>query len=121
MAAGNQILDKFFSLGTKVTQGSPVRKAYFDYCLYWIVFLTFVALSVNYIYSYFFGGGSIGSLGWGIVIGIFSWFNYWALISFRGAYLNIKKFYDKPKPAVQDTRKKDEEEFKEMFKDDKTN
>jgi hypothetical protein len=114
MASGSsQMMDKFFNLGSKATRGDPVRKAYFDYCLYWVVFLTFVFLSINYIYSYFIGNGSIGSLGWGIVVGIFSWFNYWALISFRMAYLNMKKFYDKPKDIEK--FKEDEDEFEGLF------
>lgn len=110
MSAGNQIIDKFFNLGNKATKGDPVRKAYFDYCLYWIVFLTFVGLSINYIYSYLFGNGTLGSLGWGIVVLVFSWFNYWALISFRNAYLNMKKFYDKPKPTPEEIKKEQEDE-----------
>jgi hypothetical protein len=110
-SGSSKIMDKFFNLGNKVTYGSPVRKAYFDYILYWIVFSTFIFLSGNYIYSYIFKDASIGTLGWGIVVGIFSWFNYWALISFRMAYLNMKKFYDKPK----EEKSKDKEEFKEMF------
>jgi hypothetical protein len=109
MAAGNQIIDKFFNLGNKATKGDPVRKSYFDYCLYWIVFLTFVGLSINYIVT-FFKTGSFGTLGWGIVVGIFSWFNYWALISFRNAYLNMKKFYDKPKPTAEQIKKENEDE-----------
>lgn len=111
MAAGNQIIDKFFNLGNKATNGDPVRKAYFDYCLYWIVFLTFIGLAINYITSYLFRGGTFGSFMWGIVVLIFSWFNYWALISFRNAYLNMKKFYDKPND------KKQENEDDSIFKD----
>lgn len=112
-SGSSQILDKFFNLGNKATNGDPVRKAYFDYCLYWVVFLTFVFLSINYIYSFFFKGASAGALGWGIVVGIFSWFNYWALISFRMAYLNMQKFYSKPK-ETQDVK---QEDFKELFED----
>ncbi len=112
-SGSSQIMDKFFNLGNKATRGDPVRKAYFDYCLYWVVFLTFVFLSINYIYSFFFKGASVGALGWGIVVGIFSWFNYWALISFRMAYLNMQKFYSKPKETQNDKQ----EDFKELFKD----
>jgi len=108
-SGSSKIMDKFFNLGNKATQGSPVRKALFDYMLYWIVFATFIFLSGNYIYSFFFKGAGAGTLGWGIVVGIFSWFNYWALISFRMAYLNMKKFYNKPKEETKD------EEFKEIF------
>lgn len=106
-SGSSEIMDKFFSLGSKATNNDPVRKAYFDYCLYWVVFLTFIGLSINYLYSYFFGNGTLGSLGWGIVVGVFSWFNYWALLSFRGAYLNMKKFYGKPK---EETKEESEEQ-----------
>ena len=95
--AGNKIIDKFFDLGNKATKGSPVRKAQFDYTLYWIVFLVFISISINYVYNFFFKDAPISQLMWGIVVAIFCWFNYWALISFRQAYLNIKKFYDKSK------------------------
>ena len=105
-----KVLDKFFDLGNKATKGDPVRKAKFDYNLYWIVFLTFIFLSGNYIVT-FFRTGSLSLLGWGIIVGIFSWFNYWALISFRNAYLNMKKFYDKPKEEV----KSEEEQYAGLF------
>lgn len=110
MSAGNQVMDKFFNLGNKATKGDPVRKAYFDYCLYWVVFLTFVGLGINYSYKYFFSDAPISSLMWGVIVLIFSWFNYWALISFRGAYLNMKKFYSRPKQQVTETKN-------DLFKD----
>jgi hypothetical protein len=66
-------------------------------------------LATYYLYSFFFGNGSIGQLGWGVILGIFSWFNYWALISFRNAHLNMKKFYDSQKPIKEEV-KQDEEE-----------
>ena len=106
-------MDKFFNLGNQATGGDPIQKAKFDYCLYWVVFLTFVCLGINYIYQYAFGTAHMGSLMWGIIVLIFSWFNYWALISFRNAYLNMKKFYSKPK----DEQKKEDKEFDEMFAD----
>lgn len=110
MGANNQMLDKFFNLGNKATQGDPVRKAYFDYCLYWVVFCTFIFLSLNYLYK-FYQTLAFSYLAWGIVIMIFSWFNYWALLSFRGAYLNMKKFYSKPKETLI------ENETQDLFKD----
>jgi hypothetical protein len=110
VSGSSQLMDKFFNLGNKATNNDPVRKAQFDYSLYFVVFLTFIFLSLNYIYSYFFKGASIGSLSWGVIVGIFSWFNYWALISFRNAYINIKKFYNRPKPTVEEAQKEKEEE-----------
>lgn len=83
-------LDFFFKLGEKATNGDPVRKAKFDYNLYWIVFLAFVSLAVNYYYNFFFKGAGFSTLTWGIVITIFCWFNYWGLVAFRGVYQNMK-------------------------------
>lgn len=87
-------IDGFFNLGNRVTRGSPVNKAKFDYQLYWIVFLTFICLSINYVRIYFVSG-SLTSLMWGVIVLVFSWFNYWGLIAFRQTYLNMKKFYTK--------------------------
>ena len=112
----NELMNKFFDLGNKATKGNPVRKAYFDYCLYWIIFSVFIFLSLNYIKT-FFSNGSLNYLGWGIIVGIFSWFNYWALNSFRNAYLNMKKFYDKPKEDIKNNN--DTAEFRAMFADKK--
>ena len=108
-SASGQVMDKFFNLGNKVTSNNPVQKAKFDYNLYWVVFLTFLFLSFNYFYT-FYKTGALNSLGWGLVILIFSWFNYWALVAFRTAYLNMKAFYSKPKQETQDDK-----DFKEMF------
>ena len=108
--ANNKIMDKFFDLGNIATQGSPVRKAKFDYNLYWVVFITFICLAINY-FRLFSITGTYSYLGWGIIICVFSWFNYWALIAFRGAYLNMKKFYDKPKEEV----KSEEKEYAGLF------
>ena len=105
-------LDGFFSLGEKATGGDPVRKAHFDYSLYWVIFLTFVGLAVNYFYI-FFSKGVLGSLMWGIIILVFSWFNYWGLMAFRQTYQNMKKFYSKPK-EVKNASATDNE-FKEAF------
>ena len=90
----SQIIDKFFNLGNKATNGDPVRKAQFDYSLYWVVFTTFIGLAINY-FRIFATTGNVGSLFWGLIICAFSWFNYWALIAFRQSYINIKKFYQK--------------------------
>jgi len=83
-------LDTFFNLGNKVTKGDPVRKAQFDYYLFWIVFLSFASIAILDFYSFFFNDGPLNSLFWGIVVCIFCWFNYAALGSFRGVYMNMK-------------------------------
>lgn len=104
----SRLMDGFFNLGNKATSGDPVRKAQFDYSLYWVVFVTFIGLSLNY-FKTFFVTGSVGTLFWGIIIGVFCWFNYWALISFRQTYLNIKKFYG----TKQTSSPKAEDAFKD--------
>ena len=83
-------LDLFFDLGNRVTKGDSCRKALFDYCLYWIVFLSFISIAISYYYSFFFKNAAISTFIWGLVITIFCWFNYWALSAFRGVYNNMK-------------------------------
>ena len=109
MADKKSPIDSFFELGNKATQGDPVRKAYFDYCLYWVIFITFIGLSGSYFYNFFVKNLPFSQFLWGCIILIFSWFNYWALISFRMAYKNMKAFYSKPKEITQDNG------FKEAF------
>lgn len=109
-------LDAFFKLGEKATGGDPVRKAKFDYSLYWVIFLSFTFLSINYFYNYIFNGYGISTLVWGIILGIFSWFNYWALLTFRGVYQNMQKASDSLRNIKQTkTSKEDEESFLEKF------
>ena len=84
------MLDGFFDLGNKATKNNPVRKAQFDYSLYWIVFLSFCVLALTYFYNFFWNGAGFSTLMWGIIISIFCWFNYWALATFRGIYQNMK-------------------------------
>jgi len=103
-------LDIFFKLGEKATGGDICKKAKFDYILYWVVFLTFISLAVNYFYTYFFKNGSISMLMWGIIISIFCWFNYWALATFRGVYQNMKQATESLKkiPNPKDSKEADE-------------
>jgi len=84
-------LDVFFNLGTKVTKGDPVRKAKFDYCLYWIVFIAFILLACQYLFNFFFKSAPFSTLCWAVIIMIFCWFNYFALSSFRNVYVSLKK------------------------------
>jgi len=113
MANNGSIMDKFFDLGNRVTRNNPVRKAHFDYCLYWVVFLTFIFMSINYIYS-FFKNGSLSSLGWGIVLAVFSWFNYWVLVSFRMVYLNMRGLFNTHK-NITSTKLNEANEYKQLF------
>lgn len=112
------VFDSFFKLGEKATGGNPTKKALFDYILYWIVFLTFCTLAINYLYSYFFNNGAISNLLWGVVIAIFCWFNYWALSAFRGVYKNMK---DASEMLARVPDKKDVDNMLEGFEETKNN
>ena len=97
----SEILDKFFNLGSKATKGDPVKKALFDYILYWIVFITFLSLSINYFFN-FIKTLVASQLMWGVILCVFCWFNYWALISFRTTYQNMLKFYSNKNDLKKD-------------------
>ena len=43
-------MDFFFSLGEKATKGDPKRKADFDYCMLWIIFLAFTSIFIGNIW-----------------------------------------------------------------------
>jgi hypothetical protein len=95
-------LDYFFSLGNKATKGNPVRKAQYDFYLYSIIFLAFLALAINYYYNFFFKGQSFSQLMWAIVLTIFGYFNYWALTAFYNVYKNIKEVSEKYNPQKEE-------------------
>ena len=84
-------LDYFFALGNKATRGDPTRKALFDYSLYWILFLAFAYLGIQYFYNFFFNGAKFSQLAWGLVMVVICWFNYWGLVAFRSVYENMKR------------------------------
>jgi hypothetical protein len=108
------ILDGFFNLGNKATRGDPVRKAQFDYYLYWIVFLAFVGITISYVYSFFMGRGQLSTLLWACVVGVFCWFNYWGLVSFRSIYKNMKDAYSTGKITPKQTTEQVEDVKKMM-------
>jgi hypothetical protein len=111
-------LETFFNLGNKVTNGDPLRKALFDYTLYWIVFLAFVFIALNDFYLFFFRNAGINNLFWGIILLIFSWFNYFALSAFRNVYENMKKFKSVTQKVVntKDDKEESVSEMLEIFK-----
>lgn len=118
MAAG--WTEAFFKLGEKATGGDITRKAKFDYQLYWIVFLAFVFIALNYYYNFFFNHSSISTLAWALVITVFTWFNYWGLVAFRTNYINMldaQKIIKSQKDKTKDSTKKDIDEMMEGFKD----
>lgn len=72
------MLDKFFSLGDKVTKGDPLRKAQFDYYLLWIMFGAFVVILVGNIIKFYRGDG-VSYLGWAVFSCAILYFQYFAL------------------------------------------
>lgn len=103
-------IDMFFALGPK----DPKRKADFDYCLFWIIFLTFASLAINYI-RLVFTTGDLTFLGWGIVMSIFSYFNFNNLKSMREARKFMKEA-EKTGQAMQPIKIESKEEMMEEFK-----
>ena len=114
-------LDAFFNLGTRATRGDPVRKALFDYTLYWVLFLAFASLAITYFYNFFFENGALTQLFWGLIMIVVGWFNYFALGAFRKAYIGLKSFQDAQKLAKSKNPVKDEsvKEMLDLFKDGK--
>jgi len=112
-------LDTFFNLGNKATRGDPVRKALFDYSLYWVLFLAFGSLAITYFYNFFFANGAISQLFWGLIMLVVGWFNYFGLLAFRNAYKGLKSFKDAQSLIKEKEPQKDESvnEMLDMFKD----
>ena len=108
-------LDTFFNLGNKATGGDPLRKAQFDYYLYWIVFISFLSIAINDFYQFFFMSGGINTLMWGIIVLVFCWFNYYALGAFRGVYENMKRFKNQKPINTPLKVNKDNSDVEEML------
>ena len=116
-------LDSFFELGNKATKGDPVRKAQFDYYLYWVLFLAFGSLAITYFYNFFFANGPLSQLFWGLIMAVVGWFNYFALVTFRNVYKSMKAFKDAQNLVKEKVPEKDESvnEMLSLFKDAKAN
>jgi len=115
---GYNYLDAFFSLGNKATKGDPLRKAKFDYQLYWIVFLAFVFIATNYYYNVLFNKAPLSTLAWAFVITVFCWFNYWGLVGFRTNYQNMKdaqKILEENKLRPKKSIETEEQEMRDFF------
>ena len=84
-------LETFFSFGNKVTGGNPVKKAQFDFYLYWILALAFFYLMVNNMYLFFTTNYQLKYLAWGLVMAVITWFNYHTLTAFYNGYTNLKR------------------------------
>jgi hypothetical protein len=107
-------IDMFFNLGNKATRGDPLRKAQFDYYLYWVLFLAFASLAITYFYNFFFDDAPINQLFWGLIMLVIGWFNYFGLIAFRNAYMGIKSFRD-AQNLVKDKQCPKDENVQEML------
>ena len=91
-------LNAFFKLAPK----DPVRKALYDYCLMWIIFLGFGYMFLihlnNLILLHNFSSG-----GWCLVMGGILYFNYGALVGMRANYKLIKRMTNtKPDKNIDD-------------------
>lgn len=85
----NNPMNKFFSLGPK----DPIKKAQYDYYLFWVVFLAFGSLSYLYFKSFFINNSTTG-LFWGIIMLIIMYFNFHTLKMMRNALIMIKRVKD---------------------------
>lgn len=112
-------IESFFNLGNKVTGGNPVRKAQFDYYLYWILALAFFTMMVNNFRMFYLSGFTqFNYLAWGLVMGVITWFNYHALTAFRNGYVTLKKINQKSFESKGKDEKNEEleiESFDEML------
>jgi hypothetical protein len=88
-----------------------------------MVFVAFVSNAINHFYIFCFGGASLNTLIWGIIILIFCWFNYFALSAFRGVYNNMKRFKDAQslikQPEVNQSKEDSVDDMLSEFKDAK--
>jgi hypothetical protein len=115
------LMEGFFNLGNKATGGNPIKKAQFDYYLYWIVFLSFAFIALNDFYLFLFKNAGLNTLFWGFIVLIFCWFNYFALAAFKSTYDNMKRLYaSTPKPLSPQVESKEVEDMLSEFKDAKT-
>lgn len=121
-------LESFFNLGNKVTRGDPVKKAQFDYYLYWILASAFFYLMINNFYLFFSNNFAWKFLAWGMVMATISWFNYHALTAFYNSYTNLKRVSQNLNSNKKENNEKTEEkefevesvdEMLEGFKDEK--
>lgn len=108
-------IDTFFSLGEKVTNGDPKRKADFDYYMMWIIFLAFFSIFIGNLYEFFFISQKIASLGWASFGLAIMWFQFFNLKNIREMRKIIKRQVDKPREPKELNIESPEEMLK-MFK-----
>ena len=100
-------LEFFFSLGNKVTNGDPKRKADFDYYLYWLMFLAFISVGIGNFIT-FYKTMQLQYLGWTCVMIAILWFQYNGLVQMY----QFRKMINTP----NDIKLESKEEMMEGFK-----
>lgn len=108
------MIDKFFSLGDKVTKGDPQRKAKFDYYLLWIMFCAFVMILIGNIIKFWQGNG-VQYLGWAVFSCAILYFQYFALKQSHNFVKMLANQKTIPEVKVEDV-KVGEETVDEMLK-----
>lgn len=63
--------DWFFKFAPK----DPIKKANYDYYLFWVIFLAFLLIGGDNLYR-FLSLGNFTNLGWAVVMFIIAYFNY---------------------------------------------
>jgi hypothetical protein len=114
----NNPLEFFFSLGDKVTKGDQKKKIDFDYYMLWIIFIAFFTVFFGYIFAFYesisIGKADFGKLGWGIVILVILWFQYFTLKSSR----DTRKYFKSIPPVPKFEKFEDVKEMINLPKED---
>jgi hypothetical protein len=100
MSSTKSLLDYFFSLGDKVTQGDPKRLLDWNFYLMTIMFLAFFSILVGNLID-FYKYLKLANLGWAFVMVAILWFQYQGL---KQTY-DARKMYKNLKPEVLETEK----------------
>lgn len=121
----NSPIEGFFKLGDKVTKGNIVRKAQYDYYLFWILFIAFFYLMINRFMNFYSSGYTdYYSLGWGFVMLVIVWFNYNGLVGMYNSYQNLKRINEglknqntENKPSQEDLNVESVEKMMKNFEE----
>lgn len=99
----NSPIEGFFKLGEKVTNNDPVRKADWDYYMFWIIFLAFFGIFIGNIWD-FIRFHRIANLGWACFGAAVMWFQYFGLRQMYEFRKMVRKSVkDKDKPSKEKT------------------
>lgn len=108
-------IDIFFKLGEKATKGDPLRKANYDYYMFWIIFCAFLGVFIGNIWDFYLFH-KLANLGWALFGAAVMWFQYFGLKQMYD-YRNLikKSIKDKTQQKPED-KKKDVEDMLKEFK-----